>query len=297
MPVQVHLLDATYELFRAHFAPGRPDLFDAKGRAVKATVGVLESVLYLFREDGVTHLGAASDHIIESWRNAKWPGYKTGYGVDPALKAQFALAEEALRAMGVVVWPMVEWEADDALGTAAVRWGDDPEVEKVVVLTPDKDMAQLVREDGRVVQYDRRKREFFNADGVRARFGVSPASIPDFLALVGDSADGYPGIPGWGKMSAATVLQRYPHLEDIPETVGRWDLSVRGAPNLAASLRDHRDEAYLFRELALLVTDVPLPEKLDDLRWRGAPRAEFTAMAERLGQPGLISRVHRWATP
>jgi 5'-3' exonuclease len=297
VPVQVHLLDATYELFRAHFAPGRPDLFDAQGRAVKATVGVLESVLYLFREDGVTHLGAASDHIIESWRNAKWPGYKTGYGVDPALKAQFALAEEALRAMGVVVWPMVEWEADDALGTAAVRWGDDPEVEKVVVLTPDKDMAQLVREDGRVVQYDRRKREFFNADGVRAKFGVSPESIPDFLALVGDSADGYPGIPGWGKMSAATVLQRYPHLEDIPETVGRWDLSVRGAPNLAASLRDHRDEAYLFRELAQLVTDVPLPEKLDDLRWRGAPRAEFTAMAERLGQPGLVGRVHRWAAP
>ena len=296
MPVQVHLLDATYELFRAHFAPGRPDLFDPQGRAVKATVGVLESVLYLFREDGVTHLGAASDHIIESWRNSKWPGYKTGYGVDPALKAQFALAEEALRAIGVAVWPMVEWEADDALGTAAVRWADDPEVERVVVLTPDKDMAQLVREDGRVVQYDRRKREFMNADAVRTKFGVSPASIPDWLALVGDSADGYPGIPGWGKLSAATVLSRYPHLEDIPETVSRWDVSVRGAPNLAASLRDHREDAFLFRELAQLVTDVPLPETLDDLRWRGAPRAEFTAMAQRLGQPGLVGRVHRWAS-
>ena len=290
---KVHLLDATYELFRAHYAPGRPELSAPDGQPVKATVGVLESVLSLFRE-GVTHLGAASDHIIESWRNTRWPGYKTGLGVDPALKSQFGLAEEGLRAMGVAVWPMVEWEADDALGTAAVRWADDPVVEKVVVLTPDKDMAQLVREDGRVVQYDRRKREFMDADGVRARFGVSPESIPDFLALVGDSADGYPGIPGWGKLSAAAVLRRYPHLEDIPDSVARWDLSVRGAPTLAAALRDHRELAMLFRELARLVTDVPLAEKLDDLRWRGAPRAEFTAMAERLGQPQLVQRVHRW---
>jgi 5'-3' exonuclease len=292
--VQVHLLDATYELFRAHFAPGRPDLRAADGRSVKATVGVLESVLSLFRE-GVTHLGAASDHVIESWRNARWPGYKTGAFVDPELKFQFALAEEALRAMGVVVWPMVEWEADDALGTAAVRWADDPKVEKVVVLTPDKDMAQLVREDGRVVQYDRRKREFMDADGIRTRFGVGPASIPDYLALVGDAADGYPGVPGWGKLSAAAVLRRYPHLEEIPDSVGRWDLSVRGAPALAASLRDHRADALLFRELAMLVTDVPLPETLDELRWGGAPRAEFRQMAERLGQPGLVGRVHRWA--
>jgi 5'-3' exonuclease len=292
--VQVHLLDATYELFRAHFAPGRPDLLDPAGHSVKATVGVLESVLSLLRE-GVTHLGAASDHVIESWRNSRGPGYKTGAGVDPALKRQFALVEEALGAMGVAVWPMVEWEADDALGTAAVRWADDPEVARVVVLTPDKDMAQLVREDGRVVQYDRRKREFMDADGVRKRFGVSAESIPDFLALVGDAADGYPGIPGWGKLSAATVLTRYRHLEDIPDSVSRWDLSVRSAPNLAASLREHRDLAMLFRELATLVTDVPLPESLDDLRWRGAARAEFSAMAERLGQPTLVQRVHRWA--
>ena len=292
--VQVHLLDATYELFRAHFAPGRPDLTDAHGNSVKATVGVLESVLSLLRE-GVTHLGAASAHVIESWRNSRWPGYKTGAGVDPQLKAQFALAEDALRAMGVAVWAMVEWEADDALGTAAERWADDPAVGRVVVLTPDKDMAQLVREDGRVVQYDRRKREFMDADGVRTRFGVSAESIPDFLALVGDAADGYPGIPGWGKLSAATVLTRYRHLEDIPDSVSRWDLSVRSAPNLAASLREHRDLAMLFRELATLVTDVPLPESLDDLRWRGAPRAEFEAMAERLGQPALVQRVHRWA--
>jgi 5'-3' exonuclease len=293
--VQVHLLDATYELFRAHFAPGRPELHSPDGMAVKATVGVLESVLFLLREDGVTHLGCASDHVIESWRNARWPGYKTSAGVPPELKAQFALAEEALRALGLVVWPMVEWEADDALGTAAARWADDTAVEKVVIMTPDKDMAQCVREDGRVVQYDRRKRAFMDADGVRERFGVGPGSIPDFLALVGDSADGYPGVPGWGKLSAATVLRRYPHLEDIPDTVARWDVAVRGGAALAASLREHRELAFLFRELATLVSDVPLPETLDDLRWKGAPRAAFSAMADRLGQPGLVGRVHRWA--
>ncbi len=292
--MQVHLLDATYELFRAHFAPGRSDIDAPDGMAVKATVGVLESVLYLLREDGVTHLGCASDHVIESWRNARWAGYKTSAGVPPELKAQFALAEEALRALGVVVWPMVEWEADDALGTAALRWADTPGVERVVIMTPDKDMAQCVREDGRVVQYDRRKREFSDADGVRARFGVDPASIPDYLALVGDAADGYPGLPGWGKLSAATVLRRYPHLEDIPDSIARWDVAVRGAATLAASLREHRADAYLCRELATRGSDVPLPEALDDVRWQGAPREAFGRMAQRLGQPGLVARVHRW---
>jgi 5'-3' exonuclease len=292
--VQVHLLDATYELFRAHFAPGRPEARDPGGRPVKATVGLLESTLSLLREDGVTHLACASDHVIRSWRNERWPGYKTEAGVPPELLAQFGLAEDALRALGVVCWPMVEYEADDALGTGAARWGDDPEVERVVIMTPDKDMAQCVREDGRVVLYDRRKRLFVDADGVRQRFGVSPASIPDFLALVGDSADGYPGIPGWGKLSAAAVLSRYPHLEDIPESVVRWDLRVRGAATLAASLRDHRKEALLFRELATLSTDVPLTETLEDLRWRGSPRAAFEAMAQRLGQPRLVERVHSW---
>lgn len=292
--MQVHLLDATYELFRAHFAP-RPPRLDPNGENVSATVGVLENALYLLRDDGVTHLGCASDHIIESWRNAKWPGYKTGAGVDPVLKAQFALAEEALQALGVVVWPMVEWEADDALGTAAARWGNDAKVERVVIMTPDKDMGQCVREDGKVVQYDRRQQRLIDADGVRERFGVSPESIPDFLALVGDSADGYPGIPGWGKVSAGAVLTRYGHLEDIPEKVTHWDLSIRGAAALAASLREHRDHAYLFRELATLVTDVPLPETLDDMRWKGAHRTDFEAMAERLGAPGLIDRVPRWA--
>jgi 5'-3' exonuclease len=291
--VQVHLLDATYELFRAHFAP-RPPRLAPDGRNVAATLGVLENVLYLVRDEGVTHIGCASDHVIESWRNRRWPGYKTGDGVDPVLKSQFTLAEEALMAMGVVVWPMIEWEADDALGTAALRWGDDPAVERVVIMTPDKDMGQCVREDGRVVQFDRRQRLLIDADGVRARFGVSPESIPDFLALVGDSADGYPGIPGWGKVSAATLLTRYGHLEEIPESVVRWDVSVRGGAALAASLREHRELAFLFRELATLTPDVPLPEDLDGLRWKGAHRDEFTAVCEQLGEPDLVKRVPRW---
>ncbi len=240
--MQVHLLDATYELFRAHFAP-RPMRLDPSGAPVGATVGVLENVLYLLRDDGVTHLGCASDHIIESWRNKRYAGYKTGAGVDPALKAQFALAEDALRALGVVVWPMIEWEADDALGTAAARWAEDPAVERVVIMTPDKDMGQCVREDGRVVQFDRRQQRLIDADEVRAHFGVSPESIPDYLALVGNSSDGYPGIPGWGKNSAGAVLTRYGHLEEIPASAAAWDVSVRGGASLAASLRDHLADA------------------------------------------------------
>ena len=293
--MQVHLLDATYELFRSHFAP-RPQRFDAAGRPASATIGLIESTLYLLREEGVTHLGCASDHVIRSWRNARWPGYKTEFGVAPELLDQFGPAEDALRALGVVVWPLIEWEADDGLATGAARYADAPGVERVVIMTPDKDMAQCVREDGRVVCYDRRKRLFIDADGVRARFGVAPASIPDFLALVGDAADGYPGVPGWGRVSAAAALARYGHLEQIPERVAHWDVSVRGAAALATSLREHRDLAYLFRELATLVADVPLvSETLDDLRWKGAHRAEFTALAERLAAPDLIARVPRWA--
>ncbi len=293
--MQVHLLDATYELFRSHFAP-RPQAVDPHGNPVNATVGLIESTLYLLRDEGVTHLGCAADHVIESWRNARWPGYKTGYGVPRELMRQFTPAEDALRALGVVVWPLVEWEADDGLGTASTRYWDAPGVERVVIMTPDKDMGQCVREDGRIVQYDRRQRLLIDADGVRKKFGVSPESIPDYLALVGDSADGYPGIPGWGKVSAGVVLTRYGHLEDIPDRVAHWDLSVRGAAALATSLREHRDEAFLFRELATLVNDVPLvSESVDDLAWRGAHRAEFTAIAESLGQPQLIGRVHKWA--
>ena len=282
--LQVHLLDATYELFRAHFAP-RPQRLDPTGRPVSATIGVLENALYLLRDDGVTHLGCASDHVIESWRNARWPGYKTGFGVDPVLKSQFALAEEALRALGVVVWPMIEWEADDALGTAAARWADDPSVERIVIMTPDKDMAQCVREDGKVVCYDRRQQKLIDADGVRARFGVSPESIPDFLALVGDSADGYPGIPGWGKVSAGDAADALRAPRGHPRARLGVGVSVRGGATLAAALRDHRDEAFLFRELATLDHGRAAAETLDDLRWRGAHRADFTAMAEELGVP------------
>ena len=293
--VQVHLLDATYELFRSHFAP-RPQHLDRDGNPANATIGLIESTLYLFREEGVTHLAGASDHVIESWRNTRWPYYKTGAGIDPALKRQFQQGEDALRALGVVVWPLVEWEADDGLATGVARWADEPSVGRVVIMTPDKDMAQLVREDGSVVMYDRRKRAFVDADGVRARFGVSPDSIPDFLALVGDSADGYPGIPGWGKVSAGAVLTRYGHLEDIPERVAHWDVAVRGGAALAASLREHREEAFLFRELATLVSDVPtITETLEEVRWKGAHRGPFEALAERLATPDLVGRVHRWA--
>jgi len=291
--VQVHLLDATYEIFRAHF--GRPPSKAPDGREVGATIGVVESVLGLLREPGVTHLACATDHVIRSWRNERWPGYKTEAGMPPELLAQFQLLEDALRACGLVVWPMVEYEADDAIGAAAARWGADPAVERVVILSPDKDMTQCVREDGRVVCYDRRKGLLIDADAVRAKFGVSPASIPDYLALVGDSADGFPGVPGWGAKSAAAVLERYEHLDAIPERASHWDASVRGALTLAANLRDHRSEAFLFRELATLSLDAPISEALDDLRWRGVPRAPFLEMVERLGAPHLRGRVPRWA--
>jgi 5'-3' exonuclease len=291
--VQLHLLDATYELFRSHF--GRPPAVDREGRPAGATIGLVESTLYLFRESGVTHLGAASDHVIRSFRNRLYAGYKTELGVPAELLDQFPRAEAALRAIGVVVWPMVEFEADDALAAAAARWADAPGMERVVILTPDKDMSQLVREDGRVVTFDRRKGVFFDADGVRTKFGVSPASIPDFLALVGDASDGFPGIPGWGSKSAAAVLQRYEHLEQIPERASAWDLAVRGAPTLAASLRDHRKEADLYKTLATLRTDAPVPESLETLEWRGVPRGPFGQLVEELAAPQLMTRVPRWA--
>jgi 5'-3' exonuclease len=292
--MQLHLLDATYELFRAHF--GRPPHTGADGTPVGATLGVAESILSLLREDGVTHLGCATDHQVRSWRNDRYPGYKTDAGMPPELLAQFPLVEEAIAGLGVVLWPMVEFEADDALGAAAARWADHPDVERVVILSPDKDMAQCVREDGRVVTYDRRKRQFMDADGVRAKFGVPPASIPDFLALVGDASDGYPGLPGWGAVSTAAVLRRYPHLEQVPDTVRQWDVGVRGAASLAASLREHRVDALLFRELATLRNDVPLDQRSpDELRWGGVPRAPFLALVERLAAPALVGRVHRWA--
>jgi 5'-3' exonuclease len=291
--MQLHLLDGTYELFRSHYGPRTKPVRDVRGEPVSATVRVLEDVFSLLR-GGVTHLGVATDHVIRSWRNARWPGYKTEAGMPLELLAQFPRVEEALRSAGVVVWAMVEFEADDAMAAAASRWGDDASLERIIILSPDKDMAQCVREDGRVVTFNRRLREFVTADAVRAKFGVSPESIPDYLALVGDSSDGYPGLPGWGSRSAAAVLRRYPHLEDIPEHAHQWDVSVANRIGLAASLRQQRELALLFRELATLRTDVPLSESLDDLRWKGVPRDRFEATAAELNAPHLLGLVPRW---
>jgi 5'-3' exonuclease len=292
--MQIHLLDATYELFRAHYGPRTRQVRDARGRPVSATVRVVEDVFGLLRQPGITHLACATDHVIRSWRNGLWPGYKTEAGMPPELLAQFPRVEDALRAAGVVVWAEVEFEADDAMAAAAARWADEPDVERVVIMSPDKDMAQCVREDGRVVTFNRRLRAFMDADAVRAKYGVSPESIPDYLALVGDSSDGYPGIPGWGTQSAAAVLRRYPHLEEIPALAHEWDVSVGNRVFLATSLREHWDEALLFRRLALLRTDTPIPETLDDLRWKGVPREPFEAATQDLGAPHLLGLVPRW---
>lgn len=288
--MQIHLLDATYELFRAHF--GRPPHAGASGEAVGATLGVLESVLSLLREEGVTHLGCATDHVIRSWRNDRYDGYKTEEGMSPELLSQFGLVEEGLRSLGVVVWPMVEFEADDVLAAAAARWADHGEVERIVILSPDKDMAQCVREDGRVVTFDRRAGRFYDAAAVEQKFGVPPTSIPDYLALVGDAADGFPGVPGWGSKSAAAVLQRYPHVEQIPDSISAWDVSVRGAASLARALKEHRADAMLFRELATLRVDAPIPQSSpEELRWRGVDREAFEAMTVRLRAPRLLERI------
>jgi 5'-3' exonuclease len=249
-------------------------------------------VLYLLREDGVTHLGCATDHVIRSWRNDRYPGYKTDDGMPPELLRQFPLVEDAMRALGCVVWPMEEFEADDGLAAAAERFADHAAVERVVILSPDKDMAQCVRGDGRILTFDRRAGKFYDADAVAEKFGVAPASIPDYLALVGDAADGFPGLPGWGARSTATVLQRYPHLEDIPDSVRAWDVSVRGAASLALTLKEQRADALLFRELATLRTDAPIPQTdPDELRWRGVDREAFEALAVRLRAPRLLERL------
>ena len=274
----VHLIDGTFELFRHFLSPAAA--FDRSApEELRAVRGVVASILGML-EGGATHLGVATDHVIESFRNTLWPGYKTGEGLDPRLYAQFQPLEDALSALGVVVWPMVEFEADDALAAAAVMAAADARVEQVVVCTPDKDLAQCVRGD-RIVQLDRRTRESRNESGVRQKFGVSPASIPDWLALVGDSADGYPGLPGWGEKSAATVLGRYEHLEHVPKLATKWDVAVRGATRLAATLTEQRERALLFRELATLRVDAPIGADVDALRWRG-PRADFAAWSGRL---------------
>jgi 5'-3' exonuclease len=289
--VRIHLVDGTYELFRAYF--GAPKATSPSGVEVGATRGILWSLLSLLRDDRVTHVACAFDHVIESFRNELFAGYKTSEGVPEDLLSQFALAERATRALGVVTWPMVEVEADDALATAAVRWGGLPEVEQVLICTPDKDMAQCVR-GSRIVCFDRMRRKMIDEAAVVEKFGVRPESIPDWLALVGDSSDGYPGVPRWGAKSAAAVLAQYRHLEAIPDNERHWLAQVRGATALAASLREHREDAYLYRRLATLRTDAPFTETLDELRWHGARVQELKDLCREIGLDDFIIRVPLW---
>jgi 5'-3' exonuclease len=289
--VDVYLLDGTYELFRHHFA--LPSHVTAEKREVAATRGVLGSVLGML-ESGVTHLGVATDHVIESFRNEMWPGYKSSAGIDPRLLQQFPLLEEALEAMGVVVWPMVELEADDALASAAALAAAAAEVERVYICTPDKDLGQCVRGE-RLVQLNRRTRVVLDEAGIVAKFGVGPESVPDYLALVGDSADGYPGLPGWGARSAAAVLARWPHFEEFPADCAAWDVNVRWVGQLCLTFAGQRDLAYLFRDLATLRGDERLFDSVEALRWPG-PRPGFEAMARRLEAPALAKRAERVGT-
>jgi 5'-3' exonuclease len=268
--MEVHLIDGTYELFRHFFAV--PSATDKHGREVGAVKGVLSSIRGMIN-GGATHLGVATDHVIESFRNQLWPGYKTGEGIDPALVSQFPLLEEVMAAYGVVVWPMVEFEADDALAAAAAKAALDPRVTRVIICTPDKDLAQCVR-GTRVVQLDRLRRTIRDEAGVIAKFGVMPESIPDYLALVGDSADGFPGLPGWGAKSAAAVLAKFKHLEAIPEHWQLWGLDLGRQAALSRTLAVERDKAFLFRDLATLRTDVPVFDSVDDLEWK-APTPAF----------------------
>jgi 5'-3' exonuclease len=288
--VRVHLVDGTYELFRAYF--GAPKAIH-NGVEVGATRGIMRSLHSLLREDGVTHVGIAFDTVIESFRNDLFPGYKTSEGVPGDLMAQFPLAERAAEALGVVVWRMVEFEADDALATFAARAAADPIVDQVVICSPDKDLAQCVR-GHRVVCLDRMRRRVLDEAGVVEKFGITPASIPDWLALVGDDADGIPGVPRWGARSASVVLAHYGHLESIPDEASKWKVAVRGAPALAESLRHHRIEVALYRTLATLREDAPLAETVDDLRWQGAYRDDLVAFCGEIGDVEFAGRVERW---
>lgn len=289
--MKLHLVDGTYELFRAHF--GAPPAQAPDGREVGAVRGLLRSLGALVREDGVTHVAVAFDHVIESFRNRLFEGYKTGEGVPAELLAQFELGERAAHALGLVVWPMVEFEADDALATAAARWADDPAVEQVVICSPDKDLAQCVR-GARVVVLDRLRRVARDEAAVLAKFGVLPTSIPDWLALVGDDADGIPGVRGFGAKTAATLLLRFGHLEQIPDDERAWDVKVRGAATLGQALRAARGQVGLFKTLATLRRDVPLGETLDDLCWRGARREELRRVCAELGDDDFAARQTRF---
>jgi 5'-3' exonuclease len=290
--MKIYLVDGTYELFRNFY--GAPSKKAPDGREVGATLGLLKSLLSLIISTGATHIACAFDHVIESFRNDLFAGYKTGEGVAADLLDQFPLAENAVSALGLVVWPMVEFEADDALATAATRFQEETTVTQIVICSPDKDLAQLVK-GSRVVCWDRRRNIFYDENAVIEKYGVPPASIPDWLALVGDSADGYPGILGWGAKSAATVLSTWRHLEAIPENHHQWRLPTGRAARLAENLRVHKEEALLFRSLATLRRDVPLKQTISDLEWRGA-RQRFRELCLELGDKDLPDRVPLWAS-
>lgn len=289
--MNVHLVDGTFELFRAYY--GAPPAKSPTGREVGATRGLLRSLVALLRDPACSHVGVAFDHTVESFRNELFDGYKTGEGIEPELFRQFELVERAARALGTVVWPMVDFEADDALATASARAEADDRVERVFLCTPDKDLAQCVR-GTRVVGLDRIRGRILDEPGVVEKFGIGPGSIPDYLALVGDTADGIPGVARWGAKSTATVLAHYGRIEAIPDEVDAWEVKPRGAASLAANLRDAREEALLYRTLATLRTDVPMTESVDDLEWTGAPHAELQAFCDEIGETAVLDRVPRW---
>jgi 5'-3' exonuclease len=288
--MKVYLVDGTYELFRAYYAV--PKSQNRQGVEVAATRGLCRSLLALLGESEVTHLACAFDHVIESFRNDLYDGYKTSQGIEPDLWSQFPLAERATRALGIVTWPMVEFEADDAIAAACAKFKDDPRVEQVLICTPDKDMAQLV-EGSKVVLLDRRRQITYDDAGVRVKWGVPPSSIPDWLALVGDSSDGYPGLPGWGAKSASAVLARYEHLERIPEQASDWEVAVRSSAKLAQTLAEQREHAMLFRHLATLRLDAPVGN-VDEWRWLG-PTTALDEWAQRLDARGIVARARRLA--
>ena len=290
--MKIHLVDGTYELFRAYFA--LPSISAPDGREVGAVRGLIQTLIGLLRQPDVTHVAVAFDSEILSFRNELFEGYKTGEGTPPELLEQFSLAERATAALGLVVWPMMEFEADDALGAAAVRWQDAPGVEQIVLCSPDKDLAQVVSGE-RVVALDRRKNVVMDEAGVREKFGVSPASIPDYLGLVGDSADGIPGIPRWGAKGSAQVLANYGHIEKIPADAADWAINVRGAKSLATSLSENMEAALLYRQLATLRLDVPLAEDPPQLEWQGAHREPYQQLCEELGFERLREGPGRWA--
>jgi len=299
--MRLHLVDATYELFRAHYAP-RPPVLGRDGVPLSGVSGLCDQLLFLLRDQGATHVGCATDRVIESLRNDLYPGYKSSAGMPPELLAQFPIAEAAISALGLVLWPMVEFEADDAIAAATARFGGDARVERILICTPDKDMAQLVQGD-RIVLWDRRRDVVYDDPGVRAKWGVKPTAIPDYLALVGDTSDGFPGLPGWGAKSAASVLAHYGSLEAIPKHASEWEVPGLGgsrAVALASTLVAQWDDALLFRDLARLRTvddGVPIRQTdVDELRWDGAPRPEWEAFCEEWGLDRLARRPHRWRT-